>query len=84
MFQKLHSRLGDFWWYSLMLFAAWTVFLVCFMGCEFFRGILPDAAVDGMAALRLTHLPVFVWASFAYSALQFLALLVLLRLQRLK
>ena len=22
MFQKLHSRLGDFWWYSLMLFVA--------------------------------------------------------------
>ena len=22
MFQKLHARLGDFWWYSLMLFVA--------------------------------------------------------------
>ncbi len=63
---------------------AWGVLLVCFMGCEFFRGILPDAAVDAMAALRLAHLPVFVWASLAYAALQSLALLGLLRIYRHK
>jgi O-antigen/teichoic acid export membrane protein len=71
-------------WLVIGTNAVWLVFLVCFMGCEFFRGILPDAAVDGMAAFHLASLPVFTWTCLVYSTLQLLVLLPLLRRKRVK
>ena len=53
--------------------AAWLAFLVCCMGAEFFRGALPDAAVDWMASLRLADLARFAGAGLAFAAAQFLA-----------
>lgn len=52
----------------------WTALLVGFSGIGFFRGILPDAAVDFVESLHVNRLSVFTWASLVSAFLQ-LALL---------
>ena len=73
MFQKLHSRLGDFWWYSLMLFAAcrtgdaiqafiglWLV--PKYVGTEELGAVIPLQSLAGLFAAPLGVLAV-VFAS---------------------
>ena len=54
--------------------AAWLAFLVCCLGHGFFRGVLPDAAVDWMASLRLAELARFAWTGLGFATAQLLAL----------
>ena len=64
MFQKLHSRLGDFWWYSLMLFVAcrsgdaiqafiglWLV--PKYVGAEELGAVIPLQSLAGLFAAPL-------------------------------
>lgn len=47
-----------------------TVLLVAFTGGEFFRGILPDAAVDWMTSLLIARLQTIVYLFTAWNVIQ--------------
>ena len=60
----------------------WTSLLVGFSGIGFFRGILPDAAVDYVVSLHVNRLSVFTWASLVSAILQLALLGCIYRLTR--
>ena len=60
----------------------WTSLLVGFSGIGFFRGILPDAAVDYVVSLHVNQLSVFTWASLVSAILQLALLGCIYRLTR--
>ncbi len=64
-------------WIVIGLNALWVVLLVCFTGCEFFRGILSDTAVDWMGSLSIARLDTLTWLGFGYTLLQFVILALL-------
>ena len=51
-------------------------------GIGFFRGILPDAAVDYVVSLHVNRLSVFTWASLVSAILQLALLGCIYRLTR--
>lgn len=54
-------------------------FIVSFTGCEFFRGLLPDATVEWMASLRLARLSALTWATGVIAIVQLILLPVVCR-----
>ena len=47
-----------------------TALLVAFTGCEFFRGLLPNATVDWMASLPIARLQTIVYLFTAWNVIQ--------------
>lgn len=54
----------------------WVGALIAILGCEFFRGMLPDRFIDTLTALDVASLQTLTWAGLAYTILQFALVLL--------
>ena len=63
-------------WIVTSMNLCWLGTLTAILGCEFFRGTLPDRLVNALAALDAANLQTLTWAGLAYTVLQFALVLL--------
>lgn len=59
-------------WLITGMNAVWIALLISLMGCEFFRGILPDELVTAISQLPIARLATLTWCGLGYTILQFI------------
>ncbi len=71
-------------WYNIPLCLLQAVFLVCFFGYGFFRGIVPDSWMEWMDAANVLNLHCYVWINLIFAFLGFMFICGHLLLRRLR